>query len=25
VKVGLDNLDETEATLEEWGYGLTFE
>src|SRR6056297_2205344 len=24
VKVGLDNLDETEATLEEWGYGLTF-
>ena len=24
-KVGLDNLDETEATLEEWGYGLTFE
>jgi hypothetical protein len=25
VKVGLDNLDETEAALEEWGYGLTFE
>lgn len=25
VKVGLDNLDQTEETLEEWGYGLTFE
>ena len=25
VKVGLDNLDETEDALEEWGYGLTFE
>ena len=25
VKVGLNNLDETEETLEEWGYGLTFE
>lgn len=25
VKVGLEHLDETEATLEEWGYGLTFE
>ncbi|MFC7043845.1 hypothetical protein [Halonotius sp. GCM10025705] len=25
VKVGLEHLDETEATLEEWGYGLTFD
>jgi len=25
VKVGLEHLDETETTLEEWGYGLTFD
>lgn len=25
VKVGLNNLDETATTLEEWGYGMTFE
>ncbi len=24
VKVGLNNLDETASTLEEWGYGMTF-
>ncbi|UVE51955.1 hypothetical protein KU306_16655 (plasmid) [Haloferax larsenii] len=25
VKVGLQHLDETEACLEEWGYGMTFD
>jgi len=25
VKTGLDHLDEVEAQLEEWGYGMTFE
>jgi len=25
VKVGLNNLDETAETLEEWGYGMTFD
>jgi len=25
VKVGLEHLDETEESLEEWGYGMTFE
>lgn len=25
VKVGLDHLDETEESLEEWGYGMTFD
>mgnify|MGYP007116779488 FL=1 len=25
VKVGLEHLDETEAALEDWGYGLTFD
>jgi len=25
VKVGLEHLDETEQSLEEWGYGMTFD
>jgi len=25
VKAGLENLDAVEVTLEEWGYGMTFE
>ena len=25
VKVGLEHLDETEESLEEWGYGMTFD